>query len=228
MARQDSPTSPVNGTLRDTSHMVIQEAYLQLQHEMCDAHEKLSNRIATIAVDLHQGQDLMSQKMEELSERNEAKMEEFQQQMIDRDKSNMADLKAMLSSRRHHSSSSASTHRSSHRSKANHEHVEHTQPRAGKEHQAQATERDKRLLLERRVHDTLNFHLQHQGAPTYNARSTRHEGHEHGEPSYSHVPREDRHPRPPLHPRQDNIPPTALRTLEERPNAPHVPHFDHQ
>src|ERR1043165_4007305 len=104
MSRQHSPSSPL---LDDDTNptMVTQEDHLRLQREFQDAHNKLGDRIASLAVDF----------------------KEYQRNTT----SSFDELKAMISSRRHRSSSSASSHRSSHHHKSNHEAHEHTHHRKG-------------------------------------------------------------------------------------------------
>src|SRR4051812_21225394 len=68
----------------------------------------------------------------------------------------MAELKTMLSPRRPHSSSSASSHRSSRHSKSNNDPVEHTRTRHGKDLQDRAMEREKSHHIERQVHKAFN------------------------------------------------------------------------
>jgi len=123
--------------------MVTQEDHLRLQCEFQDAHNKLGDRIASLAVDF----------------------KEYQRNTT----SSFDELKAMLSSRRHRSSSSASSHRSSRHHKSNHEAHAQTHHRNGKEPQNFATERERRNHMSRHVHEAFNHSTQHQGASTYHA-----------------------------------------------------------
>ena len=240
MARQGSPTSP---------DMVTKETHLHFQREVHEAQTKLSDRIASIAVDMHKGNENMSTTMKEFKhemlerdERNRAEVEAFKQ--------TLDDLKSMLSSRRSHSSSSASSHRSSRHTEYNNDHLEHTRTLRGKELQDRVMERDKRQRIEREVQAALHIQHQHREAQTHNARMTRQEEedrmafhHErqahgfpprmasrvlHGEPSQHHVHPEDRHTRPPPPPRQDDPQLAGLHTTDGRPHDPRMAPFDHQ
>ena len=199
MSRQHSPSSPL---LDDDTNptMVTQEDHLRLQREFQDAHNKLGDRIASLAVDF----------------------KEYQRNTT----SSFDELKAMLSSRRHRSSSSASSHRSSRHHKSNHEAHAQTHHRNGKEPQNFATERERRNHMSRHVHEAFNLSTQHQGASTYHALTSRHEG---GDPTaHPHVSQDVRSSRqqPPL--RQLDMPSSTIRPLEGRTNAPPFPPFDHE
>src|SRR3954462_13930744 len=196
MSRQHSPSSPLLDDDTNPTNMVTQEDHLRLQREFQDAHNKLGDRIASLAVDLKNTN------------------------------SSIGEIKAMLSSRRHRSSSSASSHRSSRHHKSNHEAHEHTYHRHGKEPQDFATERERRNHMSRQVHEAFNFSTQHQGASTYQAHTSRHDG---GDPTaHPHVSQDVRSSRqqPPL--RQLDMPSSTIRPLEGRTNAPPFSPFDHQ
>src|SRR3954463_13690655 len=140
--------------------------------------------------------------------------------------SSIDEIKAMLSSRRHRSSSSASSHRSSRHHKSSHEAHEHTYHRLGKAPQDFATERERRNHMSRHVHEAFNFSTKHQGASTYHAHTSRHDG---GDPTAQHhVPQDvcSSRQQPPL--RQLDIPSSTIRPLEGRTNGPPLPPFDNQ
>src|SRR4051812_44539837 len=130
MSRQPSPSSPALDNNNNPINMVTQEDHLRLQRDFQESHHTLGDRIASLAVD------------------------------VKNTNSCIAEIQATLSSRRHRSSSSASSHRSCRHHKSNHEAHEHTYHRLGKAPQDFATECERRNHMSRHVHEAFNFSTQ--------------------------------------------------------------------